>query len=324
MRRPAGPPGGDGSGDEEHGHAGGEGVVKREVSAALRQRPPSPDVGDDAVGWRRAPAEAASEELGRARTFAAAAHASADVQRELARRLHPTAHASWPAVASADDKDDPGLVVLGGTDYLVEARVRGLEAMGVDLNPLAVRLSRLKSNPLDEKRRQHLAGLASELREVSEERVRAREDVRADLPPTEKLVRDLIENGAASAPRGGSAPAPSSAPRAPTSQASVTTGSAQRAPQPQMAEAQSAPTLRNLEDIVALAMANHAPILRVQIENNMHLVRLEQSDTAGLLEFRPNAAAPRSHTHAHSIATHAEVTTTARHGWLRRHCRTVP
>ncbi len=116
----------------------------------------------------------------------------------------------------------------------------------------------------------------------------------ADLPPTEKLVRDLIENGAASAPRGGSAPAPSSAPRVPTSQASVTTGSAQRAPQPQMAEAQSAPTLRNLEDIVALAMANHAPILRVQIENNMHLVRLEQSDTAGLLEFRPNAAAPRS------------------------------
>ena len=48
--------------------------------------------------------------------------------------------------------------------------------------------------------------------------------------------------------------------------------------------------LRGLEDLAALAIANNAPILRVQIENNMHLVRLEP----GLLEFRPNAAAPRT------------------------------
>jgi DNA polymerase-3 subunit gamma/tau len=66
-----------------------------------------------------------------------------------------------------------------------------------------------------------------------------------------------------------------------------------RAPQPAAAP-QGAPILRGLEDIVALAMANNAPILRVQIENNMHLVRLEQSETSGLLEFRPGPAAPRT------------------------------
>jgi DNA polymerase-3 subunit gamma/tau len=110
----------------------------------------------------------------------------------------------------------------------------------------------------------------------------------ADLPPTDKLVRDLLDGGAVPAPRGGAAPAPSSAPRAP-----VASGSAMRAPQPAAAP-QGAPILRGLEDIVALAMANNAPILRVQIENNMHLVRLEQSETSGLLEFRPGPAAPRT------------------------------
>ena len=73
----------------------------------------------------------------------------------------------------------------GSGTVLVEARVRGLTAMGVDLNPLAVRLSRVKCDPLDAKRRDTLEALAGELREASEERVRARENVRAELPPTE-------------------------------------------------------------------------------------------------------------------------------------------
>jgi DNA polymerase-3 subunit gamma/tau len=107
----------------------------------------------------------------------------------------------------------------------------------------------------------------------------------ADLPPTDKLVRDLLDGGAVPAPRGGSAP-PAGGARAPV--ASASGGGAMRAPQPQIAE--GAPTLRGLEDIVALAMANNAPILRVQVENNMHLVRLEP----GLLEFRPSPAAPRT------------------------------
>ena len=107
----------------------------------------------------------------------------------------------------------------------------------------------------------------------------------ADLPPTDKLVRDVLEGGAA--PRGGAAPAPSGGgSRAPMASAS---GSAQRAPQPQMAP-EGAPTLRGLEDIAAMAMAKGAPILRVHIENDIHLVRLEP----GLLEFRPGPRAPRT------------------------------
>jgi DNA polymerase-3 subunit gamma/tau len=107
----------------------------------------------------------------------------------------------------------------------------------------------------------------------------------ADLPPTDKLVRDLIDNGAS--PRGGGVPAPSGGGAAPRAQAA--SGSAMRAPQP-AAMPHGAPTLSKLEDIVALAVANNAPILKVQIENNIHLVRLEP----GLLEFRPAAAAPRT------------------------------
>jgi len=111
----------------------------------------------------------------------------------------------------------------------------------------------------------------------------------ADLPPTDKLVRDLIENG--SAPRGGAAPAPSGGGAAPRAQAA--SGSALRAPQP-AAMPQGAPTLSKLEDIVALAVANNAPFLKAQIEMAVHLVRLEQSEASGLLEFRPSAAAPRT------------------------------
>jgi len=56
------------------------------------------------------------------------------------------------------------------------------------------------------------------------------------------------------------------------------------------AMAESAPTLRGLEDIAAMAQKNGAPVLKVHIENDMHLVRLEP----GRLEFRPSPRAPRS------------------------------
>jgi SAM-dependent methyltransferase len=73
----------------------------------------------------------------------------------------------------------------GSGTVLVEARVRGHQAMGVDLNPLAVRLSRLKSDAMTADRREQLWLLSSELREASEARVQARDNVRAELPPTE-------------------------------------------------------------------------------------------------------------------------------------------
>ena len=110
----------------------------------------------------------------------------------------------------------------------------------------------------------------------------------AELPPADKLVRDLLERGGEENARQGISPP--SAPATTRAQGHVTqTGSAQRAPQPQVMP-EGAPTLRGLEDLATLALANNAPILRVHIENDMHLVRLEP----GLLEFRPSARAPRT------------------------------
>jgi DNA polymerase-3 subunit gamma/tau len=115
----------------------------------------------------------------------------------------------------------------------------------------------------------------------------------ADLPPTEKLVRDLLDarGPEANAPQGVSPPSASTLGRP---QGSGASGSAMRAPQPHnvptpSSQNETAPALRGLEDIVALAAANHAPILRVHIENDVHLIRLE----SGLLEFRPGPRAPR-------------------------------
>ena len=106
----------------------------------------------------------------------------------------------------------------------------------------------------------------------------------ADLPPTDRLVRDLME-GAAPAPRSApSAAPPSGAPRALRS--GDVSAVAQRT-QP-VAQASNAPVLRTLEDLVALAAANGASILRVNLENDVHLVRLEQ----GQIEFRPSPRAP--------------------------------
>jgi DNA polymerase III subunit gamma/tau len=109
----------------------------------------------------------------------------------------------------------------------------------------------------------------------------------AELPPTDKLVKDLLDNGAAPASRG--APAPALGSRAPV--ASSSGGAAMRAPAPQSVP-EGAPTaaIRNLEDIVALAAAHHAPILKVALENYVHLVSLEP----GRIEFRPHARAPRT------------------------------
>ncbi len=107
----------------------------------------------------------------------------------------------------------------------------------------------------------------------------------AELPPTDKLVKDLLDGGAVPAgPRGGGAPAPSSAPRGPSASGAAMPA---RAPMPE-----GAPTaaIRNLEDIIALAAANNAPILRVALENYIHLVHLEP----GRIEFRPHPRAPRT------------------------------
>ncbi|HVW72354.1 MAG TPA: DNA polymerase III subunit gamma/tau [Rhizomicrobium sp.] len=108
----------------------------------------------------------------------------------------------------------------------------------------------------------------------------------ADLPPTDKLVKDLLDGGAVPAPRGG-APAGGSSARAP-----VASGSAMpaRAAMPAAQVNESAPTasIRTLEDVVALCEPRSE--LRVNLEHNVHLVRLEP----GLIEIRPTPRAPRT------------------------------
>jgi len=107
----------------------------------------------------------------------------------------------------------------------------------------------------------------------------------AELPPTDKLVKDILDGGGV-APRG---PAPSGG--APSGSGRGPTASAAAQPRPvAQTMPDSAPVMRGLEDIALLAARNSAPVLKVHIENDMHLVKLE----AGHLEFRPSPRAPRS------------------------------
>ena len=105
----------------------------------------------------------------------------------------------------------------------------------------------------------------------------------ADLPPTDKLVRDLIDGDGSA--RGAGAPSrpalPSGAPRASLRSDPVAQGS----PAPAMAAA-NAPVLRTVEDIVALAEPRS--VLKVQIESFVRPIRLEP----GILVFSPAPGAP--------------------------------
>jgi DNA polymerase-3 subunit gamma/tau len=109
----------------------------------------------------------------------------------------------------------------------------------------------------------------------------------ADLPPTERLVRDLSEHPPAAAP---SAP-PSRGPSGPRMQAMVQPAESRAAPSPAQSPG-AAPRLEfdTLEDIVALAKNKTARLLATQLETNVHLVSLER----GRIEFRPNQQAPRT------------------------------
>jgi DNA polymerase-3 subunit gamma/tau len=122
----------------------------------------------------------------------------------------------------------------------------------------------------------------------------------ADLPPTDKLVRDVLEQGASLAPLGPRASGPP--PRA-SSEAVAHERSAGGTPAVPgnlhaqalpRTEAVSAPaetmTIGSLADLANLAGAKGSPVLKVQIENNIHLVRLEP----GQIEFRPSTSAPRT------------------------------
>jgi len=121
----------------------------------------------------------------------------------------------------------------------------------------------------------------------------------ADLPPTDKLVRDVLEQERPAGP----APArPGPRASGPPAAGPIQSGAAvpgnfgtQALPRteneisPRM-QAPEGPALNTLTDLAALAGARGASVLKVQIENHIHLVRLEP----GQIEFRPAAAAPRT------------------------------
>ena len=126
----------------------------------------------------------------------------------------------------------------------------------------------------------------------------------ADLPPTDKLVRDVLEGGGARFQPGGAKSA-SAAPQmsgrgqaSSSGAASSPNFAAQISSGPQgegmatAAKLESAPTLafRSLEDLAALCTQRGAPVLKVHIENDIHLIRLEP----GQIEFRPSERAPRT------------------------------
>ena len=109
----------------------------------------------------------------------------------------------------------------------------------------------------------------------------------AELPPADKLVRDVLERGGSGDARQGVTPPSGVAPRSSSSSAPSASAAPRLNPAPQP---DNAPVLKSLEDIALLASANHAPVLKVHIENDIHLVKLEP----GHLEFRPGPRAPRT------------------------------
>jgi DNA polymerase-3 subunit gamma/tau len=136
----------------------------------------------------------------------------------------------------------------------------------------------------------------------------------ADLPPTDKLVRDLLDDkasprsnpissnppleggskfGASQISGRGSTPTTkhNPSPKNPALRSDFST-----LPQGEgMATAVKLETthsvvFRSLEDLAAFAAQKGAPVLKVHIENDMHLIRLEP----GRIEFRPTSKAPQS------------------------------
>ncbi len=130
----------------------------------------------------------------------------------------------------------------------------------------------------------------------------------ADLPPTDKLVRDLLDSnppleggGSGSVPisknpkdfSGRGSPQASAISPSPKSAAQISTlpqGEGGRlATAPRLSDS-TAISLRTLEDVAALAAQNGASVLKVHLENDVHLVRLEP----GIFEFRPSPRAPNT------------------------------
>ena len=98
-------------------------------------------------------------------------------------------HPSIARVLIRECTEDSNLVVdpfCGSGTVLVEARVAGLRSLGVDLNPLALRIAEVKTSARRKPARRKFRALISDVTERSLERVQSRTDSRANLPPSER------------------------------------------------------------------------------------------------------------------------------------------
>ena len=97
-------------------------------------------------------------------------------------RMHPRIARKVLQLYPGDPVVDP---FCGSGSVLVEARVAGRRALGVDLSPLGVRLARVKVDARNEASRARFRATLEGIAERSEERVRTRIDARAPLPKSE-------------------------------------------------------------------------------------------------------------------------------------------
>jgi len=94
-------------------------------------------------------------------------------------RMHPAIARTVLSHSGAKTMVDP---FCGGGTTLVEARVAGAEAVGVDLSPLAIRVADVKTQRRNREARGAFIKAARRVAANSEERVRGRVKIHVDLP----------------------------------------------------------------------------------------------------------------------------------------------
>lgn len=105
-------------------------------------------------------------------------------------RLHP--HTAAHLIrALCPESGRVGDAFCGSGTVVVEARRLGRAAVGVDLNPLAVRLSRLKTEPLPSQRRAALLAAAQAACEHAETRREKSAGPTQTYPPAERALYDV-------------------------------------------------------------------------------------------------------------------------------------
>ncbi|MGH7272735.1 MAG: DNA methyltransferase [Polyangiaceae bacterium] len=148
-----------------------EALDVRPAPAVPSRAPPSPELASPAEG---------SDDADRAHVHGFHTYPA---------RMHPRTAARLVTAVSA-----PGTTVLdpfcGSGTVLVEAMVAGRRAIGIDLNPLAVRLARLKTTPFEARDREVLVVSAREIAAFADARRVRRAGSTRRYPPEDVAIFD--------------------------------------------------------------------------------------------------------------------------------------